>query len=68
MSTSNLQVEVSPGKIPPKNAPDEPFKVTLVEPPTLFVSAYRQIRDWLREPKVTVPAQYYRGEVEVAGH
>ena len=26
------------------------------------MSAFRSIRDWLREPKVTVPAQYYRGE------
>ena len=67
MSTTNLQVEVGPGKIPPKNAPapDEHFKVTFVESPSLFVSAYRQIRDWLREPKVTVPAQYYRGEVKL---
>jgi len=67
MSTSNLQVEVAPGKIPPKRAPDtgELFNVTLVESPSLFVSAYRQVRDWLREPKVTVPARYYRGEVKL---
>jgi len=67
MSTSNLQVEASPGKMPPKNvpAPAEQYQLTLVEPPSLFVSAYRQIRDWLREPKVTVPAHYYRGEVKL---
>ena len=71
MSTSNLQVEGGPEKAPLKNAParDErsngSFSITLVEPPTLFVSAYRQVRDWLREPKVTVPAEYYRGEVKL---
>ncbi|MGD1100420.1 MAG: hypothetical protein ABSA59_00005, partial [Terriglobia bacterium] len=67
MSTSNLQVEASPEKIPPKNVHslEETFEVTLVDPPSLFVSAYRQIRDWFREPKMTVPAQYYRGEVNL---
>jgi len=71
MSTSNLQVESGPAKAPPKNLPvpdehfDGTFRITLVEPPTLFVSAYRQVRYWLREPKVTVPAQYYRGEVKL---
>src|SRR5208337_153481 len=67
MSTSNIQVEVTPGKIPPKNvpAPAEHFELTLVEPPSLFVSAYQQIRDWIRGPKVTVPARYYRGEVKL---
>ena len=71
MSTSNLQVEGGPEKAPLKNAParDErsngSFSITLVEPPTLFVSAYRQVRYWLREPKMTVPAEYYRGEVKL---
>ncbi len=67
MSTSNLQVEVGPEKMLPKTAPavDARFTVTLVEPPSLFVSAFRQIRDWLREPKVTVPAQYYRGAIKL---
>jgi len=64
MSISNLQVEVGPGKIPPRNttSPSEEFQLTFVETPSVLVSAYRQIRDWFREPKVTVPAQYYRGE------
>jgi TonB family protein len=67
MSTSNLQVEVGPGKIPPPKvpAPNAHFKVTLVDSPSLFVSAYQQIRDWFHEPKVTVPARYYRGEVKL---
>jgi len=67
MSTSNLQVEVGPEKLASKQvpAPDELYRVTFVDSPTVFVSAYRQIRDWLREPKVTVPPQYYRGEVRL---
>jgi len=55
------------GKVPPPttSAPNEPYKFTFVETPTLFVSVYRQIRDWLREPKVTVPPEYYRGEARL---
>jgi len=67
MSTSDLQVEVSPREMPPKNAPPhaEGYSLTIIEPPSLFVSAYRQVRDWLREPKITVPAHYYRGKVQL---
>src|SRR5271157_3517431 len=69
MPTSNLQVEAGPANLPPKNvvapARDGDFKVTLVEAPSFFVSAFRQIRDLLREPKVTVPPQYYRGEAKL---
>ncbi len=39
------------------------YGLTFVETPNVFVSAFRQIRDYLREPKVTVPKKYYRGEV-----
>ncbi len=65
MSTSNLQVESAPEKIPPRDeaAADELFKIALVDPPNLFVSAFRQLHYWLLEPKVTVSAQQYRGTV-----
>ena len=66
MATSNLQVEGGPEKSSVKySVPDERFNLTLVEPPSLFVSAFRQIRYWISEPKVTVPAQYYRGTVKL---
>jgi TonB family protein len=67
MPISNLQVEAGPARIPPAraSAPDEVYRLTFVETPTVFVSAFRQIRDWLREPKVTVPAKYYRGKVSL---
>jgi TonB family protein len=67
MPISNLQVESSPPKMPPTNppAPGADYKFTFVETPSVLVSAYRQIRDIFREPKVTVPAQYYRGEANL---
>jgi TonB family protein len=67
MATSNLQVESGPEKAPLISAPatDGTFKVTLVDPPNLFVSAFRQIRYALSEPKSTIPAQYYRGVVKL---
>lgn len=65
MSTTNLQVEVGPEKVPPQKTSVEQYHLTLVEPPNLLVSAFQQIRDWLRAPKITVPAQYYRGEANL---
>ena len=67
MPSSNVPVEVDPGKVPAPATSDldKLFKVTFIETPTVFVSAYRQIRDWLREPKVTVPPEYYRGEARL---
>jgi TonB family protein len=67
MLASNVQVEVGPGRIPPKNlpTPQDRFVPVFVETPSLFVSIYRQIRDWLREPKVTVPSHYYRGKMRL---
>jgi TonB family protein len=65
MSPSNSQVELGTGKNPSRNAsiPGDTFKITFVQEPTVFASVFGQIREWLSEPKVTVPSQYYRGEV-----
>jgi protein TonB len=41
-------------------APEYTF--TFIESPGLFASLLKQVRELLREPKVTVPQQYYRGE------
>jgi protein TonB len=67
MPTSNVQVQGGSRTIPPRraSAPDELYRLTFVETPTVFVSAFRQIRDWFREPKVTVPPEYYRGEARL---
>lgn len=67
MSTTNLQVEVGEGKRTPskQTTPGDGFHFTFVESPSLFVSAFRQIRYWFTQPKTTVPAQYYRGEAKL---
>lgn len=67
MPTTNLQVEADPSKVAPKNTPPsgEGFNVTFVETPSVITSAIQSIRDWINEPKVTVPAQYYRGEAKL---
>lgn len=44
---------------------DAGYKLTQFETPFILVSLVRQIRQWLREPKVTVPPQYYAGEAEL---
>jgi protein TonB len=41
------------------------YEFTFVESPNLFVSVLTQIRELLREPKVTVPPKYYRGEARL---
>jgi TonB family protein len=48
------------------NQIEEPlYRATLVESPNQFISIIRQIRDSLREPKITVSPQYYRGEADL---
>jgi protein TonB len=42
--------------------PDPEFRAVFVESSNVFSSLIRQIRQGLREPRVTVPAEYYRGE------
>jgi len=64
MPTSDLQARVSSQRPPRGKSPSaEPvYQLTFVETPNLLVSVVRQIRDWLHEPKITVPREYYRGE------
>jgi len=45
--------------------PEPVYQLTFVETPNVFVSAFRQIRDLWREPKITVPQKYYRGEARL---
>jgi periplasmic protein TonB len=65
MPSSNLQVESSPEKSPIEYASPagSGLHLTLVDSPSLFVSAFRQLHYWLLEPKTTVSAEYYRGTV-----
>ena len=45
--------------------PELVYQLTFVDTPNVFVSAFRQIRDLWREPKITVPQKYYRGEARL---
>jgi TonB family protein len=67
MATSDLQVESGPEKAPIINeaATDGTFKVTLVDPPNLLVSAFQQVHYLLTAQKSTIPAEYYRGAVKL---
>jgi protein TonB len=42
--------------------PDLEYRTVFLESPNVFTSLFRQIRQGLREPRITVPAEYYRGE------
>ncbi len=52
-------MNASSARIP---APTPIYKVTFVDRPFFLISLIRQIRDGMREPKLTVPKEYYRGE------
>jgi len=64
MPSSDLQVEVGPGAPPAiKPTPRElEYQIAFVDSPFVLVSLFRQILTHLREPKITVPREYYRGE------
>ena len=42
--------------------PELEYRTVFLESPNVFRSLFRQIRQGLREPRITVPAEYYRGE------
>jgi periplasmic protein TonB len=48
-----------------KTAPRGQFKFTFVDSSSTLGSIVRQIRERWREPKITVPRQYYRGETRL---
>ncbi|HUU12960.1 MAG TPA: energy transducer TonB [Terriglobia bacterium] len=63
MPTSDLPVGTESEKAAGRPRPQEElYHLTFVESPNLLVSVIQQIRYFLREPKITVPRQYYRGE------
>jgi protein TonB len=66
MATSDTQVESRPSTPPvSEDASALEYRLTFVDSPSIPVSLFRQIRARLREPKVTVPAEYYRGEANL---
>ncbi len=72
MPTSDVQTEVNSGGTPASSRPtsrnalaDPQYQLTFVESPGILASLVHQIRERLREPKITVPPQYYRGEAKL---
>lgn len=67
MPKSEAQVSSGPDRPATTGAApsDLDYQLTFVESPTVFTSIVHQLRDWLREPKVTVPQKYYRGEAKL---
>jgi TonB family protein len=64
MPISDTQVEVSADATPRPNPriPEPEYHITFVDSTLAPVSLFRQILERLREPKITVPKEYYRGE------
>jgi len=64
-ATSDNQVETTAGATPTASSrnPEPEFHLTFVESALPPVSLFRQIWQMFREPKVTVPKEYYRGKV-----
>src|SRR5208337_4922532 len=65
MPTSDIQVEVSTEATPSASPriPEPEYHFTFVDSTLAPVSLFRQILERFREPKITVPKEYYRGEV-----
>ena len=64
-ATSDTQVETGVSATPTESArkPEPEYRLTFVDSVSPAVSLFRQIRQMLHEPKVTVPKEYYRGKV-----
>ena len=56
-----VTVDATPTGGPPLPGPE--YHLTFVDSPLPPVSLFRQILERLREPKITVPKEYYRGKV-----
>jgi TonB family protein len=65
MVTSDTQVETSTDTTPSASPriPEPEYHLTFVDSTIAPVSLFRQILEGLREPKITVPKEYYRGKV-----
>ena len=64
MPTSDTQVEISTDATPSASPriPEPEYHLTFVDSTFPPVSLFRQILERLREPKITVPKEYYRGK------
>jgi TonB family protein len=67
MPTSETQVEIRADAAPSRSprVPEPEYHLTFVDSTFAPVSLFRQILERIREPKITVPKQYYRGKVNL---
>lgn len=64
MTPSDLQVGIELDRTPvgKVEVPEPEYQLTFVDQPFILVSLFRQLRARWREPQITVPRHYYRGE------
>lgn len=64
MAPTTSQIEIKPGpRTNNRSAPPQAqFRVTFIESGFGITSLFQQVLERLREPKITVPQKYYRGE------
>lgn len=67
MATTDTSVETKPISTPERTVrlPEPEYRLTFFDTPAVPVSLFRQIVAYLREPKITVPQKYYRGEADL---
>jgi len=67
MATTDTPVDTRPDTRPAEKAhfPEPEYRLTFFETPAVPVSLLSQLLAYLREPKVTVPRQYYKGEADL---
>jgi periplasmic protein TonB len=67
MPSSHTEIETGQASRPvqPADSPDSTFTPRLLDNSFFLVSLLRQIQERRREPKVTVPSEYYRGEAKL---
>jgi hypothetical protein len=64
MAPTDTTVEIKPDATPAKRVttPEPEYRLTFFDTPSVPVSLFREILAYWREPKITVPQEYYRGE------
>ncbi|MGH9433627.1 MAG: energy transducer TonB [Terriglobia bacterium] len=67
MPTSHTETEAGQtvGPAQPGKPPGPTYGLTFVDSSFVLTSLFRQIRELRREPKITIPAQYYQGEAKL---
>jgi periplasmic protein TonB len=62
---TTITAENEPATALVRRAPEPEYHTVFIESPSVFASLWRQIREGRREPRITVPREYYRGEAQL---